>query len=395
MPVRAVKPAGHDGAGGELSGRAGAGGELVLSCVSWRYNGGMRPAARIELSADERATLEQWARSGKTEQRIARRARIVLAAADGEQTVEIAARLSERPSTVSRWRQRFSKRRLAGLQDSPRSGQPRRYDAGTESRVLNMLDEPPPAGYSQWNGHLLAAALGDVTAAHVWRILREKKIKLQRKRSWCISTDPQFGQKAADVVGLYLNPPENALVLSVDEKPHIQALERAQGYLRLPNGGALRGVSHEYKRHGTSTLFAALDVMTGKVFARHTQRRRRREFLAFMNELVALHAGREMHVILDNLSTHKPKHDRWLARHPNVHLHFTPTHASWLNQIECWFSILSRAALKNGSFVSPRELREAIDRFIHAHNETAEPFEWTKVEVHPVSPKRYIANLRN
>jgi transposase len=353
----------------------------------------MRPAARIVLSSEERATLEQWARGGKTEQRMARRARILLAAAEGEQTVSIAERLGERATTVSKWRQRFAKRRLAGLDDLPRSGQPRRYDAGTEVRVLEMLDETPPDGHSQWNGRLLAAALGDISIDQVRRVLRAHKIQLQRKRSWCISTDPQFATKAADVVALYLNPPENALVLSVDEKPHIQALERAQGYLRLPNGTALRGVSHEYKRHGTSTLFAALEVMTGKVFARHTKRRRRREFLAFMNEVVALYPGRELHVVLDNLSTHKPKHDRWLARHPNVHFHFTPTHASWLNQIECWFSILSRAALKGASFTSPAELRDAIDRFIEAHNETAEPFEWTKVEVHPVSPKRYIANL--
>lgn len=182
-----------------------------------------------------------------------------------------------------------------------------------------MLDETPPDGYSQWNGRRLAAALGDVSIDQVRRVLRAKKLQLQRKRSWCISTDPQFGTKAADVVALYLNPPENALVLSVDEKPHIQALERAQGYLRLPNGTALRGVSHEYKRHGTSTLFAALEVMTGKVFARHTKRHRRREFLAFMNEVVALYPERELHIVLDNLSTHKPKHGRWLARHPNVH----------------------------------------------------------------------------
>jgi transposase len=354
----------------------------------------MRPAASIVLSTEERETLEQWARNGKTEQRVARRARIILATAAGEQTVKVAERLGERASTVSKWRQRFSKRRLAGLNDSPRSGQPRRYGDETEARVLKMLDEPPPAGYRQWNGPLLAAALGDVSVDQVWRVLRGKKIQLQRKRSWCISTDPQFGEKAADVVGLYLSPPENALVLSIDEKPHIQALERAQGYLRMPNGTALRGVSHEYKRHGTTTLFAALDVMTGRVIGRHTNRRRRREFLGFMNEIVALHPGREIHIVLDNLSTHKPKHDRWLLQHPNVHLHFTPTHASWLNQIECWFSILSRAALKDASFTSPRELRDAIDRFIEAHNETAEPFEWTKVTVRPVSPKRYIANLR-
>src|ERR1700681_287349 len=179
----------------------------------------MRPAARIVLSPEERATLEQWARGGKTEQRMARRARILLAAADGEQTVIIAERLGERATTVSKWRQRFAKRRLAGLDDLPRSGQPRRYDSGTEARVLAMLDETPPDGYSQWNGRLLAAALGDVSVDQVRRVLRAKKIQLQRKRSWCISTDPQFGAKAADVVALYLHPPENALVLSVDEKP--------------------------------------------------------------------------------------------------------------------------------------------------------------------------------
>jgi transposase len=355
----------------------------------------VRHAAVIALSPDEKTTLEHWVRSGTSEQRTVHRARIILAAAAGEGTSSIAARLSERPSTVSRWRQRFAHQRLAGLQDAPRSGRKHRYDRTSEQRVLAMLDEPPPAGFSQWNGRLVAEALGDVSVDQVWRILRGKKIQLQRKRSWCISTDPQFGPKAADIVGLYLNPPENALVLSVDEKPHIQALERAQGYLRLPNGAALRGVSHEYKRHGTTTLFAALDVMSGKVFATHAHRKRRREFLAFMNELVAQHPGRELHVVLDNLSTHKPKHDCWLARHPNVHLHFTPTHASWLNQVECWFSILGRLALKNASFTSPAELTRAMDTFIASYNDRAVPFEWTKTVVHPVSPKRYIANLRN
>lgn len=354
----------------------------------------MRPGTRIVLTPDEQETLELWVRGGRTEQRTVRRARIVLAAASGEGTLAIAKRLRERPSTVSKWRKRFSQQRLAGLQDAARSGPPRRYDDTAEVRILALLDQPPPAGYGQWNGPLLAAALGDISVDQVWRTLRRKRIQLQRKRSWCISTDPQFGPKAADIVGLYLHPPENALVLSVDEKPHIQALERAQGYLRLPNGTALRGVSHEYKRHGTTTLFAALNVMTGKVFAAHARRRRRREFLAFMNDLVALYPEQELHVVLDNLSTHKPKHDRWLARHPRVHLHFTPTHASWLNQIECWFSILVMAALKGASFTSPAQLRQAIDGFIEVYNETAEPFEWTKAEVHPVSPKRYIANLR-
>jgi transposase len=184
------------------------------------------------------------------------------------------------------------------------------------------------------------------------------------------------------------------VVLSVDEKPHIQALERAQGYLRLPNGRVLAGVGHEYKRHGTTTLFAALNVMTGKVdVALHTQRRRRREFLDFMNEIVALYPQRELHVILDNLNTHKPKHDRWLARHPNVHLHFIPTHASWLNQIECWFSILVRQSLQGASFTSPAQLRQAIDHFIESYNQDAIPCHWTKAVVHSVHPKHSYGDV--
>ena len=185
------------------------------------------------------------------------------------------------------------------------------------------------------------------------------------------------------------------MVLSVDEKPAIQALERAQGWLRLPNGEALRGFNHEYKRHGTTTLFAALEVATGLVRTGHHKRRRRREFLDFMNRTVAHYRDQELHVILDNLNTHKPKHDRWLARHPNVHFHYTPTHASWLNQIECWFSILTRQALRGLSATSPRDVRRAIDDFTKAGNERAQPFEWTKRIVHPGHLKEKYAELCN
>jgi hypothetical protein len=181
------------------------------------------------------------------------------------------------------------------LSDAPRSGKPNKYTADTEKRVLGLLDQPVPEGYAQWNGNLLAAALKDVSADHVWRILRSHGIQLQRRRSWCITTDPEFGPKAADVVGLYLNPPENAVVLCVDEKPHIQALQRAQGYLRMPDGKAVNGFSHCYKRHGTTTLFAALDVATGQVTTAHYKRRRRREFLDFMNDVVSDNAGRQIH----------------------------------------------------------------------------------------------------
>jgi transposase len=246
---------------------------------------------------------------------------------------------------VSQWRGRFAAQRLVGLQDRPRSGRRRRYGEEAERRILALLDQPPPSGYASWSGHLIARALGNVSARQVWRALARHRISLQRRHSWCISTDPQFVAKAADLVGIYLSPPDHAVVLCVDEKPSIQALERAQGYLRLPNGQALKGFNHEYERHGTTTLFAALNVSTGQVKAGHYHRRRRREFLDFMNEVVADYPQQEIHVVLDNLSSHKPKRDRWRARHPNVHWHYTPTHASWLHQVEIWFSILTRQAL--------------------------------------------------
>ena len=228
---------------------------------------------------------------------------------------------------------------------------------------------------------MLAKALGDVDVQYVWRFLREHNIDLAARKSWCESNDPAFVAKAADVVGLYVNPPAKAIVLCVDEKPSIQALERAQGYLKLPNGRALTGQSHDYKRHGTTTLFAALEVATGRIIAAHSKRRRRVEFLGFMNSLVATLPDRELHVILDNLNTHK-KNERWLKKHPKVHFHFTPTRSSWLNQIETWFSILQGQSLNGASFTAVEQLQEHIDAFIAAYNETAEPFAWTKKRVY-------------
>jgi transposase len=317
-------------------------------------------AAAIELTEPERVMLRSWLAAGKTG-RMAFRAEVILAVAEGLGNAAVAERLETRPATVSKWRGRFARDRLAGLADAPRSGKPRYYQSADEKRLLAALDEPPPEGYGRWDGNLLAQHLSGISKHQIWRVLRRHEIALARRRSWCISTDPSFAQKAADVVGLYLQPPENAVVLSVDEKPHIQALERAQGWLKLPNGQAVTGFSHAYKRHGTTTLFAALDIATGMVRAGHYRRRRRVEFLDFMNRIVADHTDRDIHVILDNLNTHKPKHDRWLARHKNGRFHYTPTHASWLNQVEIWFSILSRKALVDISFTSPRQLRERID----------------------------------
>lgn len=349
-------------------------------------------AAEIVLSEAERAVLETWARAAKTERRRHFRARVILDLAEGLSNEAVAKRWQTRPATVSKWRGRFARSRLAGLEDAPRTGKPPTYDEETRDRILDALDDQPPRGYARWNGRLLSQRLKDVSEHHIWRVLRERGISLERRRSWCISTDPYFAQKAADVVGLYLNPPENAVVLCVDEKPHIQALERAQGWLKLPNGKALTGFNHEYKRHGTTTLFAALEVASGLVKAGHYQRRRRVEFLDFMNRLVAEYPHRDLHVILDNLNTHKPKHDRWLSRHRNVHLHFVPTHASWLNQVEIWFSILVSHALAGASFTSPKQLRERISDFIGVYNEGAHPFEWTKQVVFSKHPRSTYAN---
>jgi len=347
------------------------------------------------LSEQERNALEIWVRKPTMERRFAERARIVLEAATGKTTLEIARNLQTRRGMVSKWRNRFARQRMDGLMDKPRPGARVKYGEDMERRILKQLDAPLPSGHSAWTGNLVAQTLGDVTASHVWRVLRKHGIHLQRRRSWCISTDPQFAQKAADVIGLYLYPPENAVVLCVDEKPAIQALERAQGWLRLPNGEALRGFSHEYKRHGTITLFAALEVATGLAHTGHYRHRRRREFLDFMNQTVTLYPAKELHVVLDNLNTHKPKHDRWLARHPGVHFHYIPTHASWLNQVEVWFSILSRQALRGLNATSVKDICRAINAFTDSRNAHPFPFEWTKSVVHPVDLKHQYAKLCN
>jgi len=341
----------------------------------------MIPKAReVRLKAKERAELEARCRAAATPQGEAKRARIILLAAQGLSTRSIAREVGLQPRIVSTWRHRFADHGLEGLKDKPRPGKVPTYTGATNKRILRLLDGPPPKGYARWTGPLLAEALKDVDVQYVWRFLRAHKIDLAARKSWCESDDPQFAAKAADVVGLYVAPPKKAIVICVDEKPSIQAVERAQGYLKLPNGRALTGQSHDYKRHGTSTLFAALEVATGQIRATHTRRRRRKEFLAFMNDVAAAYPGRELHVVLDNLNTHK-RNEHWLKRHPNVHFHFTPTRASWLNQVEIWFSILQGQSLSAASFTAVAQLQEHIDAFIRAYNEAAEPFAWTKTKV--------------
>lgn len=338
-------------------------------------------AVEVRLKPRVRKVLEACCRSALTAQRDVRRARIVLLAAEGRSTRSIAAEVSVQPRIVSLWRRRFAMHGLGGLKDLPRGNPPPIYGPVTDKRILAQLDKPVPQGYARWTGSLLARALGDVDVQYVWRFLREHKIDLAARKSWCESNDPKFVARAADVVGLYVQPPAKAIVLCIDEKPSIQALERAQGYLKLPNGRALTGQSHDYKRHGTITLFAALEVATGRVIAAQTKHRRRVEFLGFMNRVVAAFPDRALHVVLDNLSTHK-KNESWLRAHPNVQFHYTPTRSSWLNQVEIWFSVLQGQSLSGASFTRLTQLQKHIDAYVAAYNKTARPFVWTKRKVH-------------
>lgn len=353
-----------------------------------------RIAPTISCGPEDRQALERLAASRTESKQRVERARMILGCLGGERVREIARRCQTRPNTVIKWRQRFVSQGLKGLRDALRPGAKRRYDEAFRKRVLAALEQPPPAGQAAWDGPAVARAVGGSVHA-VWRVLRREGVCLQRQRSWCVSTDPAFAAKAADLVGLYLDPPEKALVICVDEKPSIQALERKTGYVETDNGKVVRAYRSTYKRHGTLNLFAALEVATGQVKTAFTQLKRREQFLEFMDQIVAETAsGQELHVILDNYSTHK-KCDAWLTEHPNVHFHFTPTSASWLNQVEIWFGILSRKALRGLSTRSTVELRQAIEAFIAAYAKNAKPFKWRKREVKGSQLRNTIVNLRN
>lgn len=353
-----------------------------------------RVALPLSCTAEVMQELERLSKSRTDEVRLVERAKMVLRCLAGERNDEVAARLGTGPATVGAWRRRFAQHGLAGLKDRPRSGKPSTLPADLRQRLLRQLEAPPPQGFSSWDGGSLAAALG-VSDDAVWRILRKDGIQLRRQRSWCVSTDPQFAAKAADIIGLYLEPPLNALVVCVDEKPSIQALQRKTGYVFTSSGKLVRGLKSTYKRHGTINLFAALNVATGTVQSKTTATKKRPDFQAFLDEVVSeVPRQHHIHVILDNYSTHK-KNDEWLAQHPNVHFHFTPTSASWLNQVEIWFGILSRKTLRGASFTSTEDLTAAIKAFIAAYNPRAAPFVWRKREVKGSQLRNTIINLRN
>lgn len=351
-----------------------------------------RHAAKIEIRKEDRPTLERWAGSKKISARQHERAIMVLESARGTPVNDIAAKLDTYPNKVIEWRGRYREQGIAGLADRPRKGRPKIY-AGLRERLLKRISEPPPKGYGRWDAGLLAKEL-EASDDAIWRILKKEGISLHRQRSWCISTDRDFAAKAADIVGLYLNPPEKAIVFCVDEKPSIQALERRTGYIETRDGKIMRAYKSTYKRHGTLNLFAALKTATGEVATSVTERKTRGDFIGFMDGLVAEYPEQELHFVLDNYCTHK-KNEKWLADHPSVHFHFTPTSASWLNMVEIWFGIFSRKSLAGASFANKEELREQIEAYSEAYNRNCRPFMWKKREVKGSQLKNNIVNLRN
>jgi transposase len=339
-----------------------------------------RPAVALPLRAGDRDELLRLTRSSSVRAGIAQRARIVLLAADGVSNTSIAERAGVSRPMVIGWRQRYAERGLAGLDDEPRAGRPRTVD---HRAVIAATLRPPPKKYgvTHWSSRLLARHLriGDATVARAWR---EYSVQPWRGQSFRFSTDPMLEAKVIDIVGLYLAPPENAVVLCVDEKSQIQALDRTAPILPLQPGLAERR-SHDYIRHGTTTLFAALEIATGTITAACKPRHRHQEFLAFLKQVARAYpnegTGRELHLVLDNYAAHKhPKVRQWLAANPRVIVHFTPTHASWMNLVEVWFSIIERQAIHRGTFGSVPELNAKIRAFIDGWNDRAHPFTWTK-----------------
>jgi transposase len=338
-----------------------------------------RPKAPLVLTDDERQTLQRWARRAKTSQVLALRCKIVLACADGATNKDVAERLGIWPQTVAKWRGRFVARRLAGLTDEPRPGRPRTIaDERVEQVIVKTLEEPPPHHDSHWSTRSMAKATG-LSQTAISRIWRAFGLKPHVQETWKLSTDPQFIDKVRDIVGLYLDPPQGALVLCVDEKSQIQALDRTAPSLPiLPTTPARR--THDYLRHGTTSLFAALDVATGTVISQTHRRHRHQEFLKFLRTIDRnVPAELDVHLICDNYATHNTEAIRhWFVRHPRFHLHFTPTYSSWLNLVERWFAELTTRKLRRSAHRSVAELEADLAAWVQAWNDDPKPFVWTK-----------------
>lgn len=337
-----------------------------------------RPKTKVVVSPPERKTLERWARRPKTAQALALRARIVLACAEGDFNSAIAARLSVTPQTVGKWRARFLAKRLDGLLDEPRPGAPRRIQDEHVEQVLSRTLESTPRDATHWSTRSMAKACG-LSQSSVSRIWRAFALQPHRAQTFKLSKDPLFIEKVRDIVGLYLNPPDKALVLCVDEKSQIQALDRTQPLLPMRPGQAERR-THDYARHGTTSLFAALDVKAGTVIGDCHARHRSLEFRKFLNTIEdAVPEDLDVHLILDNYGTHKtPMIHRWLVKRPRFHLHFTPTGASWINLVERWFATLTEKQIRRGSHRSRKQLEDTIRDYIRVNNESPKPFVWTK-----------------
>jgi transposase len=336
-------------------------------------------AVAISLSAPDRATLEGWSRRRKTAQALAMRARIVLACAEpGTTNGAVAQTLGVSRPTVATWRKRFAERGPDGLLDEPRPGAPRRItDEQVERAVVTTL-QSTPSDATHWSTRSLAKAVG-LSQSAVVRIWHAFALQPHRSETFKLSRDPLFVDKVRDIVGLYMNPPDRAMVLCVDEKPQIQAIERTAPVLPMRPGQVERQ-THDYIRHGTTDLFAALDLKTGSVIGRCRKRHRAVEFRAFLDQIDrSMPSELDVHIVLDNAATHKaPPIQRWLARRPRYHLHFTPTSGSWLNLVEAWFALLSARQLRRGVFRSTRSLEQTIRRYITATNDNPKPFIWTK-----------------
>jgi len=333
----------------------------------------------VTLTDDERDKLAAWTRRPKTAQRLALRARIVLAAADGTTNTAIAADLRVTLPTVGKWRQRFLDRRLDGLTDEPRPGPPRTITDARVEEVVTKTLESKPTNATHWSTRGMARHTG-LSQTAISRIWRAFGLKPHRAETFKLSADPYFVEKVRDVVGLYLHPPDRAVVLSVDEKSGAQALDRTQPVLPMTPGQAERG-THDYVRHGTTSLFAALDVATGKVIGKCRRRHRHQEFVKFLADIdaaVPYEDGVAIHLVMDNYATHKtPAVKRWLARHPRFVVHFTPTSASWLNQVERFFAEITEKRIRRGVFRTVRELEQAIEAYLAEHNRDPKPFKWT------------------
>jgi transposase len=337
-----------------------------------------RPKAEVVLTQAEREQLQAWARRRKTSQALAMRSRIVLECADGLENQVVAQRLETSPQTVSKWRNRFVKMRVDGLVDAPRSGAPRTIGDDRVEAVIAKTLEEQPMNATHWSTRLLARDM-KISQSAVNRIWRAFGLQPHRQETFKLSTDPQFVAKTRDIIGLYLDPPDRAMVLCVDEKSQIQALDRTQPILPLAPGVPERR-THDYMRHGTTTLFAALDIATGEVIGQLHRRHRGSEFLKFLRTINgAVPDELDIHLVMDNYGTHKtPMVRAWLARHRRFHVHFTPTSASWLNQVERWFATLTERKLRRGTHRSTRQLESAIRQYLEHYNTDPKPFVWTK-----------------